>query len=206
MKNAQQGFTLAELSIVLIIVAILGVGAIAALRVQAERGRFLETRDQLSEAREALLMYAVVKQQLPCPDTDGDGESNNCASNYPDICMLQTCNLPWKSLGLTERDPWGQTLRYVVSPGFREGATSITLTTPGSLTIHNAAGTTLANPGAVAFILWSMGPDSRDNTKGNAPTDYVGQAPNSDDIVMWESRFVLLGRMMEGGWNAPPGP
>lgn len=206
MKRAQQGFTLAELSVVLIIVAILGVGAITALRVQNERGRFLEARDQLSEAREALLMYAAIKQHLPCPDTNGDGESD-CSSNYPDPCLSPNiCALPWKSLGLAERDPWGQTLRYVVSPEIREGAPKpISLITKGALRITNASGTTLAKEEAVAFILWSTGPDARDTTKGPSATNFVAEAPGSDDIVLWESLYVTLGRMLESGWDAPTG-
>lgn len=58
MKN-QQGFTLIELAIVLVIVTILVGGLAMPLSAQIQARRIAETRNTLAEAREALLGYAM---------------------------------------------------------------------------------------------------------------------------------------------------
>lgn len=194
--NDTRGFTLAEVAIVLLILSLLGGGALAALRLQTQYARLSETRNQLGEAREALLNYAAIERRLPCPDADDDGEPD-CARP-----CVPRCGLPWAALGLPARDPWGHALRYQPSNGFATAAT-LNLSSVGTLGIADGAGRALANKEAVAFAVWSTGPDGRDNTQEGRPQQLAAESPYSDDLVQWSSRYVLLGRMLEAGWEAP---
>ncbi|MDP3287501.1 MAG: prepilin-type N-terminal cleavage/methylation domain-containing protein, partial [Methyloversatilis sp.] len=56
----QRGFTLIEIAVVLTIVALLSVGAIAALQLAMLRTRIADTQAALREAREAVVAFAVV--------------------------------------------------------------------------------------------------------------------------------------------------
>lgn len=200
-----RGFTLTELAIVLLILALLGSGALSALRIQTERARFGEARSQVAEAREALLNYAAVERRLPCADANDDGEPD-CGQPCPDRDgdgKADSCRLPWAALGVVARDPWGQRLNYLPSANFTHAGFGLTST--GELSLQDVQGGALANKEAVAFVVWSTGPDTSDSTKTSIPQSLTPEAPGTDDIVMWTSRFVLLGHMLEAGWDAPAG-
>lgn len=95
MKKAQQGFSLIELAIVLVIVTILIGGLAVPLSAQIEARRLAETRKIMEEAREAIVGFAMTHTS-PCTcvykadstlqtvDTD--------ASNDPDsTCQVTLC-------------------------------------------------------------------------------------------------------------------
>ena len=73
-----KGFTLTELTIVLVIVALLVGGMMLPLSAQRNLQSVRETQKQLSDVSEALSGYAAShragdgKPYLPCPDTDND--------------------------------------------------------------------------------------------------------------------------------------
>ena len=72
--KTQQGFTLIELAIVLVIVTILVGGLAMPLSAQIEARRISETRKTLEEAREAILGYAMshlVASTCSCAYTSG---------------------------------------------------------------------------------------------------------------------------------------
>lgn len=195
------GFTLVELAIVMVIVALLSAGALTALRVQSERTRTLDAKTMLADAREALLNFAAVTGALPCPDTNDDGDPDSCAA-----IGVSRGKVPWKALALPGRDPWGQALRYAVHRKFTDAAT-LTLSTTSALKVQSVGGSgvvvSLANEEAVAMGLWSTGPDATDNTSGGSNSELVAESPGSDDLVTWVSRFILLGRMLEAGRDVP---
>ncbi|MFN3717118.1 MAG: type II secretion system protein, partial [Thiobacillus sp.] len=96
------GFTLTEMAVVLVIVALLIGGMILPLSTQMELRNVSETRKQLNDIAEALYGYAAShvasdgRPYLPCPDTDGDGLENRSGST----CANQEGTLPWATLGL----------------------------------------------------------------------------------------------------------
>jgi prepilin-type N-terminal cleavage/methylation domain-containing protein len=65
--GTQRGFTLIELSVVMIIVAFLIGGLIYTLAAQVEQRNFEETRRRIEQARELILAFAITKGRLPCP-------------------------------------------------------------------------------------------------------------------------------------------
>lgn len=85
--------------------------------------RAMVTAKALKDAREALLGYALRTHQfagndlplgtLPCPSTDGDGESNVSATG---LCVSQRGLFPFQTLGLPELlDGSGNNLWYAVA-------------------------------------------------------------------------------------------
>ena len=229
----QRGFTLIEIAVVLTIIALLSVGAIAALQLAMLRTRIAETHTALREAREAIVAFAVVNRSLPCPAasaTDGT-EQSRISGNCADRRGL----LPWQTLGVRGVDGWGNRLGYLASPGLVVAPGSgITLTGLGDIEIstRDATGTQVAmnTMSAVAFALWSHGENGRGATtqassliaddsvtnadeKANSSQSGSGRAlftregsisaaaegGEFDDLVEWESRFVLFGRMMIAG-------
>lgn len=235
----QRGFTLIEIAVALTIIALLSVGAIAALQLAILRTRIAETQDALREAREAVVAFAVVNRSLPCPAVSAvDGTEQSRAGGN---CANPRGLLPWQALGVRGLDGWGNRLGYVasqstnpllslvVAPGSR-----IALTAQGDIRIatRDADGAEVAmnSPAAVAFAVWSHGENGRgattpagtviaDDSVTNADEKANNSQPGNDaklfaregsisaaagggefdDLVEWESRFVLFGRMMNAG-------
>lgn len=132
-----RGFTLVELAVVLLVVALVATGLSVSLGAHAQARRHEETRRLLEEAREALLGFAVAQARLPCPASAGSrGEEsfaaggdavNGRCSNFHDGF------LPAATLGLAPlddegylRDAWGtraNRIRYAVHGGTINGVT-----------------------------------------------------------------------------------
>jgi prepilin-type N-terminal cleavage/methylation domain-containing protein len=123
-----RAFTLIEVMVVLVILAVLTSGLAVPLAAQLQLRRQEEARRQLEEAKDALLGFAVAHGRLPCPaaaDSNGlesfaaggDATNGNCASFHGGF-------LPGAALGLAPldaqgfvRDPWAterNRIRYAV--------------------------------------------------------------------------------------------
>ena len=116
-----RGFSLLELSIVLIILGLLSSSLLAdfsTLRTVAETN---EAQRQLDNAREALLGFAISHGRLPCPAAPGGSgiespeNGGNCTNPWDGF-------LPAISLGLQPvndqgyaLDPWGNPIRYAIT-------------------------------------------------------------------------------------------
>ncbi|MBE7424324.1 MAG: hypothetical protein DPW12_14925 [Rhodocyclaceae bacterium] len=140
----QRGFTLTEIAIVLMIVALLLAGIMLPLSAQQEIRARQETERALADVREALIGFAAShaasdgKPFLPCPDSDNppDGIQNRSASPGP--CTAQEGTLPWADLGLGRNDAWNNRFRYRVADVFSNSSTGFTLNSvnsPGALRI-----------------------------------------------------------------------
>jgi prepilin-type N-terminal cleavage/methylation domain-containing protein len=119
-RRREQGFSLLELAIVLLIVGLLLGGLIMPLGSRVDQQRIESTRQQLEEVREALTGYALANDALPCPATPA---SNGQASTTATGCTRQHGFVPAATLGLPGGrnpdqlllDAWGNPLRYSVS-------------------------------------------------------------------------------------------
>lgn len=116
------GFTLAELAIVLVIVALLVGSLLVPLSTQIDSRNLADTRRALAEIRETILGYAVVNGRLPCPalanvasGAAGAGlEGTRAASGCTNIAGV----VPWATLGVAETDAWGRRYSYRVTRAF----------------------------------------------------------------------------------------
>lgn len=156
----QSGFSLIELSIVLVAMALLSGGLIAILPARQELNNAAATESQLNEAREALLGFASANGYLPCPaKSASDGNEDRSAG----ICSGGKRNglLPWVSLGLPRTDSWGRLIRYSIAPAYASSNSYFTLATAGDITIRtrNDSGTLvdLTKPAETIAALWSTG-------------------------------------------------
>lgn len=211
LKRHHLGFTLTELAVVMIILALLVGGLVFPLTAQREVQQLRRAETGLAEIREALLGFAAIHGHLPCPDMDTDPT----AAGYgvaETTCLTpftQEGFLPFKSLGLLEQDPWEERWRYRVDRNFANSAAPITLATAfgsDSLMVEdeegNALGTTLERPVAVFYTL---GPDRQANG-GNASFEasngrYQASPPgeNFDDLLHWLARPLLISRLIASG-------
>ncbi len=118
-KNSK-GFTLIEISIVLVIVAILLGYTVALFPVQQELKQYRAVNDEMDRIIDAIYAYAQVNGRLPCADAAGDGKAD------PDDgteCTTWYGFLPAKTLGIDGKydannsllDPWGNRYRYQVT-------------------------------------------------------------------------------------------
>lgn len=120
-KSLQRGFTLIEIAIVLLVVAILLGYTVAMFPRQQELKQYRAVNEEMDRIIEAIIGFAQVNGRLPCPsipDSNGledGGGAVNC-NNYGGF-------VPVNTLGLNGRlnqdtlliDPWGNPYRYYVS-------------------------------------------------------------------------------------------
>lgn len=145
----QRGFTLVELSIVLVIIALLIGGMLVPLSAQRDIQSTKETQKLMSDAKEALLGFAAANCRLPCPadPLTPSGTANAGIENPAGCDTTQEGVFPWATLGLHETDAWGRRLTYRVTKEFAKpvascstGSAAFTLNTDGNISVLTATG------------------------------------------------------------------
>lgn len=222
-----RGFTLAEMAVVLVIVALLIAGMILPISAQQEIRARQETEKVLADIREALIGYAANhaagdgRPHLPCPDTDNppDGLQNRVAS--PGACVAEEGTLPWNDLGLGRNDAWNNRFRYRVTAGFADSSVGFTLNSAGNIEVCADSGCVSSIAGNVPAVILSHGPNGFGafNTNGGAnaaptdadeqenagtaglPTRFVSRTPDGsfDDLVVWLPAGILFNRTLSAG-------
>ena len=201
MPRRQCAFTLVELTIVLLIVALLIGGMLVPLSAQRDLGQVSETQRQLAEIKEALQGFAVANGRLPRPATSlTDGAENPALCADDAAC---TGYLPWATLGVKKTDAWSKMIRYSVTPAYANAA--FTLTTVGSKKVQtrDSAGTasyligvgglcSLSSPCAPA-VVYSAGKSNWGvSEQGNALPDE--SADNADEDANAVATTVFFAR------------
>ena len=122
MKRAARGFSLVELSVVVLIIGIIMTMGIGAWTANLENQAFSVTAQRQAAIKEALTGYLRRNSRLPCPDNDftaPDGvENRTTAGNPATACSTAFGLLPYVTLGLSRdaaRDGWGNFYSYHVS-------------------------------------------------------------------------------------------
>jgi len=117
-----KGFTLIEVSIVLLIIGLALGGLLAPLGTRIDDSKRLDTQIMLKEMKQALINFSITSAngRLPCPDTNGDGIEDvslgSCTANagtppYATISVQVSLNTSGNPI-----DAWGQQLIYHVDP------------------------------------------------------------------------------------------
>lgn len=149
-RSRVSGFTLIELTIVLIIVGLLIGTLLSPLSAQIDQRNYNETQQQIHEIREALIGFAVANGRLPRPATSlADGAENpaNCANDA--AC---TGFIPWTTLGVKKTDAWNKMIRYSVTPAYARTNTPFKLTDDGSKKVR-----TRDSAGATSYLIGAAG-------------------------------------------------
>ena len=192
----QNGFTLAELAIVLLIVALLAGAMLVPLTAQIDQRNASEVRRNLSEIREALFGFAAShpandgRPYLPCPDTDNDGMENRSGV----ACTAQEGNVPWATLGVGESDAWNNRFRYRVDAAFSHSDVGFTLATTSNLRVCSVAGcvagSILASSLPAVFLSHGKNGAGATNSSGGANpapgtsrTDELANTDANNDFV-----------------------
>jgi len=197
----KQGFTLIEMTMVLLIVGLLVGSFVIPLGAQIDINNIKATDQRLAQIREALLGYAARNRRLPC-------SASNAITGIEDSA---TCNdekfLPWAVLGVDGKDGWGNTYRYRVDTAHTTNAGAYNISIPAAsdaLKVKNKADTVTFVENAVA-IIYSYGKNKAAN-RSNATIDQTYTqddfAPNDfDDRLVWLSDNELVSRLAAAGFR-----
>jgi prepilin-type N-terminal cleavage/methylation domain-containing protein len=99
MNGKEDGFSLLELSISLVVIGLLAAAGWSVLKPSIDLSEKIKVEKELSRAQEALESFALNNYRLPCPDTNQDGYEESCSSN-----SSKTGGLPYATLGLDGRE------------------------------------------------------------------------------------------------------
>lgn len=218
-RSRAAGFTLAELAVVLVIIALLTGSMLVPLGARMEARDRQRTADTLRDIEQALTGFAIVHGRLPCPSTEPDPASPHYGLEDTAPCsMAVEGRLPWRTLGMPAHDAWGSARldsgddwaghwRYRVDAAFVAGTVGAATAPMSNLQIRADDGTaitTLSDSQAVAIVL-STGPnrraDGHNATYSAAMPTYEAGDPSADfdDLLVWIGRPLLVARLAQAG-------
>lgn len=205
-SRIQAGFSLLELTIVLVILGILGGLSLPLLTTQLARSAILKTRSHQEYALQAIAAYIEKNQHFPCPaDPQKKGPEFGIARAQ---CRGDKAKgiLPFKTLGMSEtyaKDGFKHFMIYAIEPELTKKDTTLENEPGGFITVKNEEGVSVIatpqkndpSPNYVALVLIS--PGKRENNKptlqGKQGNNLVFIENNPEgDILRWESRDVFL--------------
>ncbi|EIJ42990.1 type II secretory pathway, pseudopilin PulG [Beggiatoa alba B18LD] len=216
LKQKIRGFTLLELAIFVLALALLLSSILMPLAMQVEQQYRNETRTQLEQIQLALIGYVLLNGYFPCSDSDypPDGVENRQVSGN---CVALEGYLPYAQLGTVDKDAWGRPFRfrtrnpYVQTTGMNWGSASdIVIRTVSGQQVTNTTDTDVlalifscgrnGRPDPTSTIVLPQSNDSDGITNsdsvcrnGGSNNDYVADAMTEtfDDIVVWISKNTL---------------
>ena len=125
MKRKSQGFTLAELAIVTVVMGLLLGSLLLTLSTQLDQRKRNETQVTLDLARDALIGYAIANGRLPCPaapDATGSEVPLGGATSGTPCTYSFNGFYPGTTVGISPvdaqgylLDAWNNRIRYVVT-------------------------------------------------------------------------------------------
>lgn len=141
-----RGFTLVEMAMVLLIVALLLGGGLTVVSTQIEQQKFKDTQKILDDAREALIGFAAANGRLPCPASaasngiesppGGSTAAIPCTNPYNGFLPAATLGMPGLDANGYLLDAWQTPLnrvRYAVTTAITPGANANAATTPNGI-------------------------------------------------------------------------
>lgn len=211
--SRQSGFTLVELSIVIIIVGLLTAGGLAVGASMVERAAYIDTQKLITQLQRSVKDFYIVNGRLPCvaplddaPGSSGFGVENpNCASSAAvpggtfreGSPVVRIGMIPVRTLGLSDSaasDKYGNRIVYAVSEQLTD-ANQFGAQNGGIIVRDMNDNPVLSN---AAFYIGSSGRDHKgaySYSTGNIPTG-CGASDNLDvdncdfsDVVFRDAPF-----------------
>lgn len=196
-KSSQAGFSLLELSIVLVVLGIIGGLSLPLLTAQMSRAATLKTRTHQDYALNAIAAYIEKHGRFPCPaDPKATGLNYGLAQ---ESCRGKKAKgiLPFKTLGISEmysKDGHKRFMTYIVEPQLTQRFITLQNEPGGSITVLREDRSPVIsppapheeNPNYVALVLISHSQESEGES-------FVFKENNQKgDILRWESRDQFL--------------
>lgn len=225
----QQGFSLVELAIVILIMGLVLGGLAMPLAVQRENARIRDGQSQLETVQAAVEGFALVNGFLPCPATPASAGSASVSGGG---CTVQHGFVPATTIDVGGvrnadnllMDPWGSPLRYSItasdvdangnwdftSPGEMPAVTIPTLQ-PDLVVCSTAAGSTATACASAnvtladqsPLVIYSLGTDwnsfSSTDQLENVGDTLGGGASGASYPVADDDVFITRGRSKLGG-------
>jgi prepilin-type N-terminal cleavage/methylation domain-containing protein len=203
-----QGFTLVEIAIVLLIFGLIIGGIMGPLKTQLDNVERKDAIKTISTIKQALIGYAIRMHRLPCADTDGDGIENTAVGSCND-----TGQVPWVTLGLNAPSSWvrppnaaanRQSTSYRVAAPFTTAGFAINVI--GDIVVESTSGGATIADNIPAIVVYrgrnwlSQAPavgDERENADNDE--DFVDKNhinEGYDDFVDWVNLNNLIGKMV----------
>jgi len=121
MNSNQYGFSLVELSIVLVVVGSLAASLVVPLKSSFEMAKFTETQKHLTDIKVGLTGFVLANGRLPCPVNLSSDISEFVETQ--ETCRISTGGVPGSVLGVPGvlansgalLDSWGRPYVYTVS-------------------------------------------------------------------------------------------
>jgi len=177
MRGDQQGFTLIEIAVVMVIIGLLAGGGVSLMRLLTERKARNDALAYLKETQATLIGFAERTGRLPYADSDGDGAEN------PGVVSGA---VPYLTLQVPPTDPYKRPLRYALNASLgtsrTASCTALRAGLSGAPLMVDADGAPTAFP--IGAVLVSAGPMDADGD-GNVFDDLATgthQGDNSDGL------------------------
>jgi len=120
--NTQRGFTLIEVSIVLLIIAFTLGSIMIPLGTSLEQKAINDTKQQIADIKAAIINFTIANRRMPCPDTT-TGNNRDGLENTDGLgaCSSELGSIPHVALNIPHRqDAWGQPFIYRVTGTFAD--------------------------------------------------------------------------------------
>jgi prepilin-type N-terminal cleavage/methylation domain-containing protein len=199
--NARRGFTLAEMAVAVVILALLLFGAMVPFSAQVDIRSVADTRRTMDSIKEAIVGFALANGRLPCA-ADGSiaagapGAGIERVSGNSCTAAFTFGVIPWVTLGVPETDAWGRRFSYRVSPVFADTTAANTWSTTSPPGTQSPACAPNPLPSApTSFALCSLGDIAVfTRTTGAVPAAPLGSA--------LPAVFISHGRNGLGAWQS----
>ncbi|MBV8939536.1 MAG: prepilin-type N-terminal cleavage/methylation domain-containing protein, partial [Alphaproteobacteria bacterium] len=199
----KKGFTLIEMAIVLVIIAVVVGVSMNVWRGKMDEAQVMQTRLKIAQIQKALMTYRRANDRLPCP---ADPTAVQNTANYgvavtpPGACnsaagvignttlpvFAVEGSVPYQTLNLPEDfmyDGWGKRIAYAVDPRMTEDEAFTNYdiyANCGGITVKDATGNPVTSSAIYAVI--SFGSNSHGAyTRGG--TRYNGGSVNADELT-----------------------
>jgi prepilin-type N-terminal cleavage/methylation domain-containing protein len=111
-SKCAKGFTLVEMSIVLVLLSLMAGGGLHALNAHIQHKREAVTQERFKEARSAVLHFIQVYGRLPCPSVEVEAKEQKKLGGWESKksngqCLRYDGFLPAQALGMSESDDQG---------------------------------------------------------------------------------------------------
>jgi len=191
--NTQRGFTLIEVSIVLLIIAFTLGSIMIPLGTSLEQKAINETKQQIAEIKAAIINFTIANRRMPCPDTTTGNNRDGLENTTAGTCTNELGSIPHVDLNIPHKqDAWGQPFIYRVTASFADTpavgpgtgcipttnnnvSISMCSAADGNITVEDyvlSSGTTVTIGSNLSAVIISTGkPSSTISTTENENTD-----------------------------------